>query len=253
MMINLTKGSVGMNLPDGVGQGSRAVPRLGRRTGRGSATRLGCHAFTRLWGPLSFGGLALWMLLLLPQIGLLAQSPSAVRIMPLGDSITEGYSFPNYASGYRSHLYNLLTNAGFNVDYVGTQRDTSPAVPDPNLPDHDHEGHGGYEISQIDAGINTWLNSIDYPDVILLLIGVKDFTANDNISTATNRLATLISHIAAQRPYAKIIVGNLLLRTDNPTLEQEQQTLYNPYSASDVRIVKRLLFLLQGRVIGAQQ
>jgi hypothetical protein len=62
-------------------------------------------------------------------------------------------------------------NAEYNVDHVGTQIDTQ----NPALPDADHEGHGGYRVDQIQAGIDDWLSSIDDPDVILLLIGTNDF------------------------------------------------------------------------------
>ena len=36
------------------------------------------------------------------------------RVMPLGDSITDGFGVPG---GYRDKLYQTLTTAGFNVDF----------------------------------------------------------------------------------------------------------------------------------------
>ena len=47
-----------------------------------------------------------------------------LRIMPLGDSITAGYTdnsawTVDFEFGYRSGLYTRLTNAGYNFTYVG--------------------------------------------------------------------------------------------------------------------------------------
>ena len=48
-----------------------------------------------------------------------------VKIMPVGDSIAAGehYKFPALGerTGYRKALYEMLINAGYNVDFVGSQ------------------------------------------------------------------------------------------------------------------------------------
>jgi hypothetical protein len=48
-----------------------------------------------------------------------------IKIMPVGNSITAGehYSFPalEERTGYRKALYEMLINAGYNVDFVGSQ------------------------------------------------------------------------------------------------------------------------------------
>ena len=93
---------------------------------------------------------------------------AAVRIMPLGDSITEGISGSSNDTGYRRTLYRQLTSAGFDVDFVGSC--AHGTVTDF---DRDHEGHGGWRANQIRDYIPTWLN--DNPaDIILLHIGTND-------------------------------------------------------------------------------
>ncbi len=61
------------------------------------------------------------------------QNPPIIRIMPLGDSITTGYtnnpslSHP-FEFGYRSELYTLLTRGGYGFEFVG--RSTEPWIGD---------------------------------------------------------------------------------------------------------------------------
>jgi lysophospholipase L1-like esterase len=144
-----------------------------------------------------------------------AQIPPA-RILPLGDSLTSGTTTEG---AYRNRLYDLLTASGFNVDYVGTQMDVS----NPTLPDPDHQGMGGFRIDHIDEGLSSWLGSIEDPDVVLLMIGTNDFSQNFNLGSVQTRLSDLISSVALKRPFAKIIVASLPLRTDDVNREALQQ------------------------------
>jgi VCBS repeat-containing protein len=147
-----------------------------------------------------------------------AQTPPA-RILPLGDSLTEGVSGGTTVQGaYRNRLHTLLTSAGFNVDFVGTNVDSA----NPSLPDINHEGHGGLRIDHIQAGLSGWLNSVEDPDVVLLMIGTNDFSQNFNLGSVQSRLTNLIADIAVKRPFAKIIVATLPLRTDDPNKEAQQ-------------------------------
>lgn len=153
---------------------------------------------------------------------------TTLRIMPLGDSITVGCC-NSVEGGYRTQLANLLANAGYKIDYVGTQTSYSN---NPFLMDRDHEGHGGAEIGALDAHIATWLNAVEGPDVILLHIGTNDFAGNNDVANAKTRLENLIAHIVSLRPNAVILVSNLLPRTDLPVADQQIQSLFNPYVPS---------------------
>src|SRR3954451_5402213 len=81
----------------------------------------------------------------------LAESNGGVKIMPLGDSITDGYNVPG---GYRINLWQRLAAGGDTTDFVGSGFN-GPA----SLGDHDHEGHSGWRIDQIDANIVGWLQA----------------------------------------------------------------------------------------------
>ncbi|HEX5200872.1 MAG TPA: GDSL family lipase, partial [Actinoplanes sp.] len=47
-----------------------------------------------------------------------AESNGGVRVMPLGDSITDGTQVPG---GYRIGLWQRLAAGGYRVDFVGSQ------------------------------------------------------------------------------------------------------------------------------------
>jgi lysophospholipase L1-like esterase len=162
-----------------------------------------------------------WMLVAVCVVSKAESSVPPVRIMPLGASITKGMPIPG---GYRAPLYRLMTNAGYNVDFVGTQRGSPLA----NIPDLDHEGHAGFRIDHIDAGFTAWADQVADPDIIVLLVGDNDFAQNQDLAHVTNRLDHLISRITQNRPQAKLIVCGLFLRTDYPDINERMRTTYNP-------------------------
>ncbi|WP_277212388.1 RICIN domain-containing protein [Isoptericola croceus] len=129
-----------------------------------------------------------------------AESNGGVRVMPLGDSITEGTQTPG---GYRIGLWQRLANAGHTVDFVGSQSN-GPA----SLGDRDHEGHPGWRIDQIDANIVNWLNT-SQPDTVLLHIGTNDML-KDGEATAPDRLSTLIDRITTTAPNAEVFVAQII-------------------------------------------
>ncbi len=164
--------------------------------------------------------------LVVATVATLSYAPAAeppVRIMPLGDSLTSGVSDSTVIGAYRNRLHTLLTNAGYNVDFIGTFQDGT----NPGLPDRDHQGLGSVRIDQIQDNIAGWLNAVENPDVVLLLVGTNDFWQNYQISTAGTRLTNLIADIATRRPHAKIIVSTLPLRTDNTTINSQQVAFNN--------------------------
>jgi lysophospholipase L1-like esterase len=130
-----------------------------------------------------------------------AESNGGVRVMPLGDSITEGTQVPG---GYRIGLWQRLAAAGYRVDFVGSQFN-GPA----SLGDHDHEGHPGWRIDQIDANVTGWLRTYS-PHTVLLHIGTNDVLQNFNLSGAPGRLSTLLDHINATVPSAEVFVATII-------------------------------------------
>src|SRR5207244_11118048 len=130
-----------------------------------------------------------------------AESNGGVRVMPLGDSITDGTQVPG---GYRIGLWQRFGAGGFRVDFVGTQFN-GPST----LGDHDHEGHPGWRIDQIDANITGWLRNTT-PHTVLLHIGTNDVLQNFNLGGAPARLSTLVDHITATVPTAEVFVASII-------------------------------------------
>ena len=128
------------------------------------------------------------------------ESNGGVRVMPLGDSITDGFSSPG---GYRIELWKQLTQEGYTVDFVGSQSN-GPET----LGDHDHEGHSGWRIDQLDAHIVNWVKESN-PKTILLHIGTNDIIQDKDVAHAPSRLAALLDHILATAPETRVLVATV--------------------------------------------
>lgn len=145
------------------------------------------------------------------------------RIMPLGDSITDGDLVPG---GYRINLWNALAAGHYPVDFVGSQSN-GPA----ELGDHDHEGHSGWRIDQIDASVGGWLAAAS-PNTVLLQIGTNDINQNYDPANAPARLSALIDHILAAAPGVELFVA-----TVTPEPDPTRQSGVEAYNAAIPGIV----------------
>lgn len=87
------------------------------------------------------------------------------RIMPIGDSITEG---GKTFSNYRYLLLKKLTDAGYPVEYVGSRQSDSPAGP------LLHEGYGGKNAEFL-AGMIAETFSEHPADIVLIHAGHNHF------------------------------------------------------------------------------
>lgn len=131
-----------------------------------------------------------------------AVARASVRVMPLGDSITYGVGSTT-RGGYRVKLWQDCATAHLRVTFVGSQ------VAGPgSLPSRENEGHPGWRINQISGRVVRWLKTYQ-PQVILLQIGTNDIVFNDHVSTAPQRLRSLLLQISATLPTAKIIVAQI--------------------------------------------
>ena len=131
-----------------------------------------------------------------------AQVGINLRLMPLGDSITEGYLSTD-GNGYRGALFTTLSGQVGTLDFVGS-RDAGTMV------DPDNEGHIGDKINDIASIIDGELKTYK-PNIIALHIGSNDLNGGYEVSTAPDRLAALIDQIVADEPDATVMVAQLIV------------------------------------------
>lgn len=110
-------------------------------------------------------------------------SVDTLVIMPLGDSLTND-------SRPRVTLWNLLTDNGKKINYVGDQQQVS-SIPDPY-----HEGVGGIKIQGITDKAKRLMETHS-PEYVLLMVGTNDiawyFDENAEVIAARwNQLIQLI-------------------------------------------------------------
>jgi hypothetical protein len=149
------------------------------------------------------------------------------RIMPLGDSLTIGFSDRGFADSYRKTLWELLRERGFrDVDFVGNLKS------DDGTFDGEHSGWGGYttgpDNNTAPNGFNNlyayissfnpqpftlnessgkdWVTFAD-PDIVLLNVGTNDGEGDQ--AAIERRLGGLVDVIAAKAPTARIVLSSL--------------------------------------------
>lgn len=144
--------------------------------------------------------------------------PAPLRIMLIGDSITEGD-----AGGYRYPLFQQITQASAMPNFVG-RRNGRLSDP-PEFVDDDHEGYSAYRIDQITSGEGFWgappietrLKDWD-PAVVTIHAGTNDAQQHylfhgdpvAGIPSAIGRLDDLVSRIIAFNPAIYIIVAQII-------------------------------------------
>jgi len=139
-----------------------------------------------------------------------------VKILPLGDSITQGGS--GYAS-YRRDLWFLLKDEGYNVDFVGSKDDFHGDVVD-SLKDFDldHEGHWAWETGEIGAKLEGWLDNGPV-DIVLLHVGTNDFDRGQSNDSTMKELSSIISKLRKNNPDVVILLAKIIPMKNKDTSE----------------------------------
>jgi acyl-CoA thioesterase I len=136
-----------------------------------------------------------------------------LRIMPLGDSITEATIGHN---SYRRNLFFNLNAAGCRVDFVGSQTGIfgAPSAPNGDF-DQNHEGHWGWRIDQIAAQATYYIASAS-PDIVLIHLGSNDIFQGENPASVAQELSDLIDRIREAKPDTRIMLAKLIPSTYRP-------------------------------------
>ncbi|MBX3065180.1 MAG: hypothetical protein KF726_19525 [Anaerolineae bacterium] len=162
--------------------------------------------------------------------------------MPLGDSITQA---DTDHSSYRRPLWQLLTQGGYSVDFVGsTKMNDMGSNPTPDF-DLDHEGHWGYRADQISSNITAWATA-NVPDIVLLHIGTNDLLQGQSVSSTITDIDQIITKLRAVNAQVVVLVAQILpysgtgssnvpsLNSSIATLASSKTTAQSPVVAVDM-------------------
>lgn len=129
--------------------------------------------------------------------------------MPLGASITWG-SKSSHGNGYWEYLREFLTEAGYDVDMVGSRQSGS-------MVDNDVEGWPGERIDQV---LYHALDSVPklLPNITTLNAGSNDCMQYYHTDNGSSRVNDLIQDLWTTTPQSTIILSTLTPNAE-PTVE----------------------------------
>lgn len=129
------------------------------------------------------------------------------NILPLGASRVEGAA-PEYFS-FRHKLWENLIENDWSVDFIGTQCDNYNYDSSVEI-DRNHEGRGGWTSGQINNRIDTWLNKLPQPDIVLLSSpGGNDALNGMSYDNAIENIKSIISKLQNNNPNITIFIEKM--------------------------------------------
>jgi|GEM_PF-1615411 hypothetical protein len=146
-----------------------------------------------------------------------------IRIMPLGNSITQANSTHQ---SYRYPLWKKLIDDNLSFDYVGTMINNkygNPVWPDykGQVFDQNHEGHWGWRADQILYGhpsapselyLALWLETYT-PEIALIHLGSNDIIQYQSVESTISDLQEVIITIRNANPDVVILLAQLIPTT----------------------------------------
>jgi lysophospholipase L1-like esterase len=130
----------------------------------------------------------------------------SVRIMPLGDSITQGFRGHD---SFRRGLWLRLKKAGARVDFVGSLKENFGGMPHHTDFDMDHEGHWGWRADQVLARVDNWAAK-NVPDIVLLHLGTNDIGGGQDIEETVGEIEEIIMTIRKHNPKVKVLLAQII-------------------------------------------
>lgn len=133
-----------------------------------------------------------------------------IRILPLGNSITQGES-PR--KSYRPYLDSLLNDAGYEFDFVGRMQVSHDGATGSGF-DFDHEGHYGKRADEVLGEVDSIVESFS-PDIVLCHLGTNDLVATgqsrEDLARATlNDIENIIDEFRASFPEIVFVVARII-------------------------------------------
>ena len=125
-----------------------------------------------------------------------------VKIMPLGDSLTQGGQ--HKTSAYRGYLSTILKDEGHNSVFVGCHNWSYDSIKDGNWM---HSGFGGATVESLSGSLDTMADC--NPDIVLLCIGRNDNTKRISAEQTVENIDTmLVERLYEMFPDVHIYLAN---------------------------------------------
>ena len=146
---------------------------------------------------------AILLCLLLPT----ALIAAPLRILCIGDSLTQGKGGDDPEMTYRVPLQRMLSGLGIDYDFVGTRNTGLDSKAYPPTFDPDHEGYYGETTKQVQRHLHETLPRFAAPDVALIHLGTNDLGHWDIEASISRPLTRLVHDIRARNSHVAIFIG----------------------------------------------
>jgi hypothetical protein len=195
------------------GSGGTSVSSMAGRTGTGGTSASGGSATPGTGGKADAAAPG-------PEAGAEAGAPeylpcptdgSACKILPYGDSITQGFPFAAQG-GYRAPLFHLALADKKKITLIGSLSDGPNLVDGVTFPKN-HEGHFAMTIEWLTSTSNVPDRAIQPAHIVLLHAGTNNRSGQP--ADAAKKLEALIDRIIAVAPNALLFVATILPCGDN--------------------------------------
>ena len=157
---------------------------------------------------------AFFTTLVLGTITFVAEA-APIRIVPIGDSITQGGRKDREEYTYRYPLFYQLKAAGYEVDFIGSlnkglQGEAKWPDKDGVAFDPDHEGHYGWKTAKVRDELPGWMEKWQgAPDVALIHLGTNDQGSKDFHSDIVQPLKEMVAKLREKNPRVVVLLGHL--------------------------------------------
>ncbi|MEX0323787.1 MAG: GDSL-type esterase/lipase family protein [Puniceicoccaceae bacterium] len=135
-----------------------------------------------------------------------------LKILPLGDSITQTWA----DASYRYPLWRRLLDDGIDPEFLGSLDDTEFLFAEDRPRrylgrsyDGNHEGHWGWTADEVLYAMDGWLADYDVPDVALVHLGTNDVFRGQSDSQTVLEIRDILVKLRERNPDMIIIVAQI--------------------------------------------
>jgi lysophospholipase L1-like esterase len=134
-----------------------------------------------------------------------------IKIVAIGDSFTQGGGHPDEYT-YRLPLSIMLKNAGYDVDFIGTQHfGLNKSFKWPAGFDNEHEGYYGEPATYVAERLKVNLPKIASPDLALIHLGSGALSYRNVSKPLFIPLHSIVAQLRKKNPKVRILISEFHL------------------------------------------